>query len=96
MISLPRLASGMLAVTLLAASFSLFSAVPRVVAPAVAAHLAPFDVVEAEIQTCQSDGRRDYAQCEAEVEGKALIRDAELALASPDAPSGRFARTRVQ
>ena len=96
MISLPRLASGALAATLLVASFSLFSAVPRVVVPVVAAHAAPFDVVEAEIQVCQSRGGRGYAQCEAEVEGKALIRDAEMASAAPSPLPGRFERTSVQ
>ena len=96
MIPLSHLAAGAFAATLLAASFSLFCAVPRIVAPVVAAHVEPFDVVEAEIQACRSRGGRSHAQCEAEVEGKALIRDAELALAAPSPLPARTQRTRVE
>ena len=96
MIPLSRLAAGAFAAMLLAASFSLFSAVPRLVAPVVAAHVEPFDVVEAEIQACRSRGGRSHAQCEAEVEGKALIRDAEPAFATPSPATPRTQRTRVE
>jgi hypothetical protein len=93
---LPRLAVVALAATLLTASFSLFCAVPRVVMPAIAAHPTAFDPAEAEILACQHDSGRSYAQCEAESEGKALIRDAELALATSGASPERLARSRLQ
>jgi len=92
MTSLPRLAVVALALMPLAASFSL-----TVTAPAVAAvRAAPFDVAEAEIQACRQRTGRDYAACEAETEGKALIREAELALATPDALPGADARPRLR
>ena len=94
MIPLPRLAAGAFAATSLAASFLLLSAVPRMVVPVVAAHGAPFDVFEAEVQACRSRGGRSDAQCDAEVEGKALVRDAELALAAPSPLPGRAPQAR--
>ena len=96
MTRLPRLALVALATTLLTASFSLFCAVPRVVLPAIAVHPTAFDLAEAEIQACLRASGRGYADCEAEVEGKTLIRDAELALAAPDSASERHARSRLQ
>ena len=98
MTRLPHLALVALATTLLTASFSLFCAVPRVVLPAIAVHPTAFDLAEAEIQACLRASGRGYADCEAEVEGKTLIRDAELALAVPDADSAseRHARSRLQ
>ncbi len=96
MTCLPRPALAALATTLLTASFSLFCAVPRVVMPAIAAHPTAFDLAEAEIQACQRASGRRYADCEAEIEGKSLIRDAELALAVPDPSSDRLVRSRLQ
>jgi hypothetical protein len=94
MTSPPRLAVAALAATLLTASFSLLCAVPRAVVPAIAAHPTVFDIAEAEVQACERAGDRSRAQCEAESEGKALIRDAELALAA--LASARTARSRLE
>jgi hypothetical protein len=96
MTSLPRLAAVALALAPLAASLSLSAAATAPVAAAAAVRAAPFDVVEAEIQACRQRTGRDYAACEAETEGKALIREAELALAAPAPLPGAGARPRLQ
>lgn len=81
------------AAALLALSFSWFSAVPRL-APVVLALAAPFDAAEAETLVCEVRSGRSRDECGAETEGKALIREAELAQAS--ARHARAARTRIQ
>lgn len=98
MTSLPRLAVAALAAVPLAASFSLFGAVARGETPAVAtpAVAAAFDLREAEIQACRHRTGRDYADCEDETEGKALVRDAELALATLPPQPGAAARPSLQ
>jgi len=90
MTRLPRLAAAAPVAALLVASTLLVHSATRVVAPVVA-RAAPFDVAEAETLVCQRQSGRSRAECDAETEAKALIRDAEQ-----QAAGRRSARPRMQ
>jgi len=79
------------AATLIAASFFIADALAHVVVPVVAHAVAvrpvAFDVLQAEIDDCRLRSGRTHDECADEVEGKALIRQAE-SLAELEATQG--------